>query len=187
MGLSRRKFVTGHAAVAGAGALAPTGGVLAQPRRRTIVKTATATRTGEYIYLKFRIPRGVNRVGVGLTKNNPETKVGVGLYDWRGAGYQSPGFRGIYGEESSRFFVASGSASRSFTPGPIRRGRWTVVVPVFRAAGPTDVSRRAARRRRARSRTRCWTTTRAWRSGRACPAGGARSCSRATTTSAPAR
>ena len=114
MGLSRRKFLTSLAAVTGAGVLAPGGAALAR-RSRTIVKTATATRTGEYIYLTFRVPRGVNRVGVELTKDNPETKVGVGLFDWRGAGYGSPGFRGVYGEESSRFFVSSGSASRSFT------------------------------------------------------------------------
>ena len=138
MGLSRRKFLTWLAAATGVGALAPAGAALAR-RSRTVVKTATATRTGEYLYLTFRVPRGVNRVAVGLTKSNPETKVGVGLFDWRGAGYQSPGFRGVYGEESSRFFVAPGSASRSFTPGPIRHGRWTVVVPVFRAAGPTEI------------------------------------------------
>ena len=138
MGLTRRRFVTGLAAVVGAGVLAPARAVLAR-RTRRVVKTATATRTGEYIYRTFRVPRGVNRVTVALTKGNPETKVGVGLFDWRGAGYQSPGFRGVYGEESSRFFVASGSASRSFTPGPIGPGRWTVVVPVFRAAGPTEI------------------------------------------------
>lgn len=112
MGLSRRNFLTGLAAVTGVGALAPAEAALAR-RSRTIVRTATATRTGEYIYLTFRVPRGVNRVAVGLTKGNPETKVGVRLFDWRGAGYQSPGFRGVYGEESSRFFVASRSASRS--------------------------------------------------------------------------
>ncbi len=137
MELSRRKFLTGLAAVTGVGTLAPAEAVLAR-RSRTIVRTATATRTGEYIYLTFRVPRGVNRVAVGLTKDNPETKVGVGLFDWRGSEYQSSGFRGVYGEESSKFFVARGSASRSFTPGPINRGRWTAVSAsaATRARGP---------------------------------------------------
>ncbi len=138
MELSRRKFLTGLAAATGVGALAPAEAVLARPAR-TIVKTATATRTGEYLYLSFYVPSDANRVAVKLTKSNPETKVGVGLFDWRGAEYQSPGFRGVYGEESSEFHVARGSASRSFTPGPIRRGRWTVIVPVFRAPGPTKI------------------------------------------------
>ena len=66
MGLSRRKFLTGLAAVTGAGVLAPGSAALAR-RSRTIVRTATATRTGEYIYLTFRVPRGVNRVAVALT------------------------------------------------------------------------------------------------------------------------
>ena len=138
MGLSRRKFLAWIAAVTGVGTLAPAEAVLAR-QPRTIVKKATATRTGEYLYLSFYVPRGVNRVAVRLTKNNPETKVGVGLFDQRGPGYESPGFRGVFGEESSEFFVAATNASRSFTPGRTGRGRWTVVVPVFRAAGPTEV------------------------------------------------
>lgn len=138
MGLSRRKFLTWLAAVTGVGALAPTEAALARPSR-TVVKTATATRTGEYLYLSFRVPRGVDRVAVKLTKNNPETKVGVGLFDQRGPRYESPGFRGVFGEESSEFFVAATGATRSFTPGRMGSGRWTVIVPVFRAAGPTEV------------------------------------------------
>jgi hypothetical protein len=55
MGLSRRKFLTWLAAVTGVGALAPAETVLARPPR-TIVKTATATRTGEYLYLSFYVP-----------------------------------------------------------------------------------------------------------------------------------
>jgi len=138
MGFSRHKFLTGLAAVTGVGALAPAEVALARPSR-TIVKTATATRTGEYLYLPFQVPRGVDKVAVELTKNNPETKVGVGLFDGRGPGYESSGFRGVFGEESSEFFVAAANASRSFTPGRMGPGRWTVIVPVFRAAGPTEV------------------------------------------------
>jgi len=108
------------------------------------VLTATATTLGEYLYLPFSVPRGVNRLDVRLTKNREETKVGVGLFDWRGVGYESPGFRGVFGEERSEFFVSAGGATRSFTPGRIAPGRWTVVVPVFRAAGPTKIRVRIA-------------------------------------------
>jgi hypothetical protein len=133
--LSRRKFLTGLAAVTGAGALAPAEAALAR-RSRTIVQTVTATRTGEYLYLPFYVPSGVNRVGVKLMRGSEATKVGVGLFDERGAAYQSPGFRGVYGEESSRFFVSARRASRSFTPGRIRAGRWTVIVPFSEPMGP---------------------------------------------------
>ena len=59
----------------------------------------------------------------------PGAKLGAGLFDARGTAYQSPGFRGIYGEERSAFFVAADAASQSFLPGPMDPGRWTVDRP----------------------------------------------------------
>ena len=65
MGLSRRKFLTWLAAATGGGALTPAGAALAR-RSRTVVKTATATRTGEYIYLTFKVPRGPSPLATAL-------------------------------------------------------------------------------------------------------------------------
>jgi len=141
MEFSRRRFLAWLGAATGVGVLAPDGEALAQ-RRKTVVLEGTATNTGEYLYLPFKVPRGVNRVDVKLTKDREETKVGVGLFDERGPGYESPGFRGVFGEESSEFRLSARSATRSFTPGLIRPGRWTVIVPVFRAAGPTRIRAR---------------------------------------------
>jgi len=92
---------------------------------------------GRYVYLPFDVPAGVNRVSVRVTKNDAsgQARIGAGLFDQRGPGYQSGGFRGIYGEERGEFFVAADSASQSFTPGRIEPGRWTVIVPIFRT-GP---------------------------------------------------
>ena len=101
---------------------------------------ATVAGIGEYVYLPFEVPAGVNRLDVSLTKSSSETKVGVGLFDHRGAGYQSPGFRGIYGEERSELFVAAHDASQSFLPTRIEPGTWTIVVPMFRALTPTDIA-----------------------------------------------
>lgn len=139
MGLSRSKFLTWLAVTTGVGVFAPFKGVLARPRQRTTVLTATATRTGEYLYLPFEVPGGVSRIEIKLTKGSEETKVGVGLFDQRGPGYESSGFRGVFGEESSEFFVSAASATRSFTPGRVEPGEWTVIVPVFRTAGPTEI------------------------------------------------
>ncbi len=96
--------------------------------------------TGDYRYLPFRVPRGVTRIDAELTKSHQETKVGVGLFDARGAAYQSSGFRGIYGEERSKFWVTRDAASQSFMPGPMAAGNWTVIVPVFRAPVPTRIT-----------------------------------------------
>ena len=90
---------------------------------------------GHYLYLPFEVPTGVNRIDVRATKDNGQAKTGLGLFDQRGAGYQSPGFRGIYGEERAAFHVAADSASEAFLPGTIVPGTWTVIVPVF--PGPT--------------------------------------------------
>lgn len=141
---SRRQVLSGGAALlAGAAGTLPSGTSYATPRTRpprTILLETVVVGTGDYAQLPFRVPRGVTRIDVSLRKSVAETKVGVGLFDARGAGYQSPGFRGIYGEERSRFFVARDAASQSFMPGPMSAGRWMVLVPVFRAPVPTQVT-----------------------------------------------
>jgi len=105
--------------------------------------TATAERTGEYVYLPFEVPEGVRRVSVEVEVEG-FARVGLGLFDERagerGRGwvaYQSPGYRGVYGEERSECYVSAGSASPSFLPGVVRPGTWTVVVPVFIALART--------------------------------------------------
>lgn len=123
--------------------LGPTPRAYAAQRTRapeTVVLETTVAATGDYKYLPFRVPRGVTRIDGELTRSNQETKVGVGLFDARGAAYQSAGFRGVYGEERSSFWVARDGASQSFMPGPMRAGTWTVIVPVFRAPVPTRVT-----------------------------------------------
>jgi len=142
---SRRRVLTGGAAlVAGATGLtgqAPRAYAAERTRPpKTVVLETTVAATGDYKYLPFQVPRGVTRIEGELTKSTQETKVGVGLFDCRGAAYQSPGFRGVYGEERSHFWVARDAASQSFMPGPMRAGTWTVIVPVFRAPVPTRVT-----------------------------------------------
>lgn len=110
-----------------------------RPPQRLTLK-GTVVGIGSYLELPFRVPRGVQRIDVALHKSNDQAKLGVGLFDSHGAGYQSGGFRGIYGEERSAFFVSTSGASESFMPGPMPAGIWTVLVPVFNAPAPTDVA-----------------------------------------------
>ncbi|MPY78281.1 MAG: hypothetical protein GEV04_07265 [Actinophytocola sp.] len=104
-----------------------------------ITLTATAFGAGTYLYLPFQVPAGVNRVAVSMTKS-ADAAVGIGLFDQRGPDYGSPGFRGVYGEEDSSFFVAAHAASRAFRAGRIEPGTWTVIMPVFRAPTPTELA-----------------------------------------------
>ena len=124
---------------AGAGGPTPRATVTSFPPASTVVLTGTAASRGQYLYLPFDVGPGVNRVQVAMAKADPTAKLGIGLFDHRGPAYGSPGFRGIYGDERSSFFVAADSASQSFLPGPIEPGRWTVIVPVFAVPAPTQV------------------------------------------------
>ena len=98
----------------------------------------------QYLTFPFTVPASpeVNRIDVKVThdvNNSTLAKLGAGLFDERGAHYQSPGFRGVYGEERNEFFVSASDASQSFIPGTIRPGTWTVIVPVFLVVVPTPV------------------------------------------------
>lgn len=90
-----------------------------------VVLNATVFGTGSYAELPFTVPRGVQRIDVAMSKSNDQAKLGIGLFDHHGTGYQSPGFRGVYGEERSSFFVSTSAASDAFMPGPMGEGTWT--------------------------------------------------------------
>ena len=144
--LHRRALMRGAAlgAIAAAASTGPaaasstqTAGRGRPPQHLTL--TATAFGIGSYIELPFAVPGGVRRVDVVMRKSNDQAKLGIGLFDSRGTGYQSGGFRGIYGEERSSFYVSTSGASDAFMPGPMPAGTWTIMIPVFGAAVPTEV------------------------------------------------
>ncbi len=110
-----------------------------------ITDTLDPGDAGNYRYYSFEVPPGVERLDASLDKSQLGTgfALGFGVFDHRGPGYQSPGFRGIYGAEYGDFFLARHDASLSFVPGPVRPGTWTFVVPVFAAPGTGSITIRA--------------------------------------------
>lgn len=110
------------------------------PSPVTVTLTGTVVAIGSYLELPFTVPSGIQRIDATLSKSSSQTNVGFGVFDERGPGYQSPGFRGIYGQENNTFFVSTSAASRSFIPGPINPGTWTILVPVFQAPAPTRIT-----------------------------------------------
>ena len=106
---------------------------------RQIVLRALAVGSGSFLELPFDVPQGCNRVDVRL-ESARDAALGLGLFDERGPQYQSPGFRGVYGEERHELTVAADVASPSFLPGPVGAGRWTVLVPVIRVPVPIAVA-----------------------------------------------
>jgi hypothetical protein len=148
--VSRRQLLIGGAAGAAgflagctsSGSRPAPGATTSQRQQPPVVRTlgTTVRATDSYAYLPCDVPAGVAKVEVAVTSSPPGAKLGAGLFDARGTAYQSPGFRGIYGEERSEFFVAADGASQSFLPGPMDPGRWTVLVPVFFVPEPTRVT-----------------------------------------------
>lgn len=140
--LTRRELLRGLAAAGAVAALAPR---VLMPRhavaadRDEVVLTTTVVGAGTYAYLPFDVPPGVNHLHVRSEKD-ADAATGLGIFDPRGPGYQSAGFRGIYGEERAEFELAADRASTSFLPGPIDPGTWTIVVPCFQASQPTQVT-----------------------------------------------
>ena len=150
MDVTRRGLlVVGGLAVAGgvaglASARGSSSPATAVPRvaasRRLELRTTALPGERTYAYLPFEVPPGTARLDAWLTAEDPAARLGLGVFDERGPGYQSPGFRGVYGSERSAFFLSAGDASEGFLPGPVRPGTWTIVVPVFAALRPTLVT-----------------------------------------------
>lgn len=102
------------------------------------VLTCTVAGTAAYSYLPFEVPPGVSRLDLSMGASR-WAHLGLGLFDTRGAGHASPGFRGITGAERREIFLGLRDATPGFSAGPIPAGRWTVLVPVFFAPLPTRV------------------------------------------------
>lgn len=115
-----------------------------RPGREPVSELTLATTvvaTAHYTYVPFDVPAGTTRIDVALALDR-SASVGLGLFDPRGAGYRSAGFRGVAGKERREVFVGLREATPGFTPGPIPAGRWTVILPVFLALLPTRVTLR---------------------------------------------
>jgi hypothetical protein len=115
---------------------------IASPAQASIAHT-TALRAriglaGYHRYLPFELPPGVRRLHVRARPGVPAA-FGVALFDPRGAGYQSPGFRGSTGAERHEFTVAIDDATPGFLAGPLPQGTWTLMLPVFAALPGTTV------------------------------------------------
>ncbi|GAA1236112.1 CehA/McbA family metallohydrolase [Oryzihumus leptocrescens] len=128
----------GGAAATGTPATARTAARTRPGQRLTL--TTTVVGTGSYAQLPFPVPRGVQRIDVAMTKSSSQASLGIGLFDAHGPGYQSAGFRGVYGEERAAFHVSTADASPAFVPGHMPAGTWTVLIPVFKAPVPTTVT-----------------------------------------------
>lgn len=98
---------------------------------------------GGYLHLPFEVPPGTSRFDVSYTYDSAigaeqhlsgGNTVDIGLFDQRGVGFNSQGFRGWSGSDLSGFFLATDNATPGYLPGPIEPGTWYVILGLYKMA-----------------------------------------------------
>lgn len=96
-----------------------------------------------YVHLPFDIPAGITRLDVEIAYTDkisaePMVEGGntidLGLFDERGNGWMSPGFRGWSGSERLHVFISENDATPGYLAGPIHPGRWVVHLGLYKLA-----------------------------------------------------
>ncbi|MDT9692620.1 CehA/McbA family metallohydrolase [Streptomyces sp. P9(2023)] len=95
----------------------------------------------DYVYLPVEIPRGVREIHVSYAYERPAVPVGtqgnaldIGIFDQRGTELGGEGFRGWSGGARKEFFLRTDEATPGYVAGPLKAGRWFVVVAPYTVA-----------------------------------------------------
>ena len=94
-------------------------------RQDVLVAHTRLSGFGYTAELAFPVSRGVDRIDVRAVASAPPPSAS-GCSTRAAPAYQSPAFRGVYGNERHGFWVATRDAAPGFLPGPITAvsGRW---------------------------------------------------------------
>lgn len=88
-------------------------------------RTVTYADRQTYIELHFEVPAGVTRVTIesSYTERDKHTTIDLGMFD-------GERFRGWSGGNKASFTLSETDATPSYLPGPIRPGKWTLILGV---------------------------------------------------------
>lgn len=96
-----------------------------------------------YLHLPFEVPSGIQRLDVRYqydsqissdpTLNNGNT-IDIGIFDTRGIGFSSEGFRGWTGSAHQVFSLGIDDATPGYMPGPIQAGTWHICLGAYKVA-----------------------------------------------------
>jgi hypothetical protein len=88
-------------------------------------RTVTFADRQTYIEVPFEVPEGITRVTIesSYTERDKHTTIDLGLFD-------SERFRGWSGGNKASFTLSETSATPSYLPGPIRSGRWKLILGI---------------------------------------------------------
>jgi len=96
-----------------------------------------------YRSVPFDVPAGVTRISVEFSYTGKDEKTTIDLGLLGPDGFRGlDGFRGWSGGNKSRFTIGEIDATPSYLPGPIKSGRWSLLlgIPNIRAASQADYS-----------------------------------------------
>lgn len=99
------------------------------------------TGAPDFVYLPVEVPTGVREIAVSYTYDKPKVPAGtqgnaldIGIFDERGTGLGSRGFRGWSGGFRDRFAISAPEATPGYVAGPVRAGTWHVALGPYTVA-----------------------------------------------------
>ncbi|MEU4669549.1 CehA/McbA family metallohydrolase [Amycolatopsis sp. NPDC023774] len=146
--LSRRNLLRVSGVVAAGAAMGMLPGVaFAAPAPGTAQQTKTVTGTfkpdvPDWYYLPVDVPRGVKQIDVVYSYDRPGVPAGVrgnacdiGMFGPEGHDLgNTRGFRGWSGGFRDRFSISASEATPGYVAGPIKQGRWHVILGPYTVA-----------------------------------------------------
>ncbi|MFI6347957.1 CehA/McbA family metallohydrolase [Streptomyces sp. NPDC050560] len=146
-GVGRRALFTAAAATAvtlGGVSFAEADDDGAQQDGATVSRTVSGTLepgAADFVYIPVEVPRGVRELKVSYGYEKPQVPAGtqgnaldIGLFDERGTGLGSDGFRGWSGGARTEFTVSAEQATPGYLPGPVRAGTWHIALGPYTVA-----------------------------------------------------
>jgi hypothetical protein len=135
------------------------GGLFAEQRSVTLSPVVFAPRAGEaeqtqtvtgvlqpgardWVYLPVEMPAGVRELAVAYQYDRPTVPPGergnaldIGVFDESGIALgNAPGFRGWSGGFRTSFVISASDATPAYLPGPVRPGRWHIILGPYSVA-----------------------------------------------------
>lgn len=96
-----------------------------------------------YVHVPFEVPPGIGRIEVSYTYDSAISAdptvtggntVDIGIFDARGIGFCSPGYRGWSGSARRSFTIGVDAATPGYLPGPIMPGTWHICLGAYKVA-----------------------------------------------------
>lgn len=116
---------------------------MTEPTTITLTGHAVSEQTQTYTNVPFDVPEGIGRIDVryeysGEVGSDPHltdgNTVDIGIFDARGGGFMSEGFRGWSGSARHSFFITGDDSTPGYLAGAIQPGTWNIALGLYKIA-----------------------------------------------------